>query len=215
MTDERNSTAERGSLVSDGDSKRGSNNMRTVLRRHLSVIRLGKSPRGRGQSMVEFAMVIPFFFVIFAAIISFGLALYSNMSLINAAREGARTGAMTATTANIPNAIQTRVNSAASDGGLGLSGLTTTITCVTLVTTGVDPTTATPCLWSQHFPPTSKTPNTGGAQQGDAVKVVLTYQVPNPFPLNIKLGNTVVGLPSSFTLSSSVQMTLDSATNGS
>jgi hypothetical protein len=171
--------------------------------------------------MVEFAMVIPFFFVVFAAIISFGLALYWNMSLINAAREGARTGAMTATTANIPAAIQTRVNATASDAGLGLSSLTTTITCVTLMTSPPlptsppDPTTSSPCLWSQHFPPTSKTPNTGGAQQGDAVKVVLTYQVANPFPLNIKLGNTVVGLPSSFTLSSTVQMTLDSATNGS
>jgi len=174
--------------------------------------------RGRGQSLVEFALIIPFFFVIFAAIVSFGLALFWNIGLINAAREGARGGAMTATTANIPSVIQSRVNAAATQGGLALANLTTTITCVTLVTVAVnptDPTTATPCLWSQHRPSTSTSPNTGGAQQGDAVNVRLTYSFPNPFPLSMKLGTTVVGLPTNFTLSTTVQMVLDSATNGS
>ena len=94
--------------------------------------------------MVEFALIIPFFFVIFAAIIGFGLALYTNMSLINAAREGARAGSMTSLVTSIPTVIQTRVNSTAAQGGLG--AVTTTITCVK----GVGTTTTSPCTWTLH-----------------------------------------------------------------
>jgi Flp pilus assembly protein TadG len=48
--------------------------------------------RDRGQSLVEFAVVLPVFLLILAGILDFGLGLYSQMTIINASREGARLG---------------------------------------------------------------------------------------------------------------------------
>ena len=54
-----------------------------------------KRARGqRGQSMVEMALVLPFFLVIVMATIDFGWALRSYIVTTNAAREGARVGAV-------------------------------------------------------------------------------------------------------------------------
>jgi Flp pilus assembly protein TadG len=59
--------------------------------------------------MVEFALVIPVFLLILCGIMDFGFVLYSRMTVINAAREGARAatlmagegiGAITATATN-------------------------------------------------------------------------------------------------------------------
>ena len=48
--------------------------------------------RSRGQAMVEFALVVPIFLVVLCGILYFGFMLYSKMSIINAAREGAHYG---------------------------------------------------------------------------------------------------------------------------
>ena len=45
---------------------------------------------GRGQALVEFALVAPFFFMLLFSIIEFGRAIYYIQILNNAAREGAR-----------------------------------------------------------------------------------------------------------------------------
>lgn len=164
-----------------------------------------RSPRGAGQAMVEFALVIPIFLVVLAAIIYFGFMLFSKMSVINAAREGARVAAMTADVTQIQNATQSRVISAAASGGLSTPTVTTT--CVQTSSS----TTPTPsCTWTLH---TASNPS--GAQQGDSVNVVVTYPFGNPFPMHLQLlGNVIIDLPSSFTLSSTVQMVLDSVTSG-
>ena len=47
-----------------------------------------------GQSLVEFAMVLPLFLVLLFALVDFGRAFYSWMVITNAAREGARAGAV-------------------------------------------------------------------------------------------------------------------------
>jgi hypothetical protein len=47
-------------------------------------------PRDRGQAMVEFAMVLLPLLVVVVGIIQFGLIFGANVSLTNAAREGAR-----------------------------------------------------------------------------------------------------------------------------
>jgi hypothetical protein len=49
-----------------------------------------KARRTRGQALVEFAMVAPFFFLLLFSIIEFGRAIYFIQILNNAAREGAR-----------------------------------------------------------------------------------------------------------------------------
>ena len=49
-----------------------------------------RAHRSRGQALVEFALVAPFFFMLLLAIVEFGLAVYYIQVLNNAAREGAR-----------------------------------------------------------------------------------------------------------------------------
>jgi Flp pilus assembly protein TadG len=80
----------------------------------------------RGQSLVEFAVVFPVFILLLAGMVDFGLALFSNVTLINAAREGARLG-VTLQPMDTTK-IEQRVDAMAT--GLDLSKLTVTSTCV-------------------------------------------------------------------------------------
>ena len=47
----------------------------------------------RGQGLVEFALFVPLFLVLLLAMLDFGFALYTNLTLDYASREGARVGA--------------------------------------------------------------------------------------------------------------------------
>jgi Flp pilus assembly protein TadG len=47
-------------------------------------------PRNGGQSLVEFALVLPLFLLLFFAIVDMGRAVFVYNSVTNAAREGAR-----------------------------------------------------------------------------------------------------------------------------
>ena len=49
-----------------------------------------KLKREDGQSMVEFALILPIFLLILCGIIDFGWLFYNQLSLNNACREGAR-----------------------------------------------------------------------------------------------------------------------------
>ena len=61
--------------------------------RRAPLTRPGIGTRRRnGQSLVEFAVVLPVFLLVLAGILDFGLGLYSQMTIINASREGARFG---------------------------------------------------------------------------------------------------------------------------
>src|SRR3954449_3027506 len=55
---------------------------RAAIRRHVRA-------RSRGQSLVEFALILPIFLVFVAACLDLGRVFYANISLNNAAREGA------------------------------------------------------------------------------------------------------------------------------
>lgn len=79
---------------------------------------------GRGQSLVEFAIVFPVFIVLLAGMIDFGLALFSDVTIINAAREGARLGIVQP---GDTTAIEARVR--AMSTGLDGTKLTVTSTC--------------------------------------------------------------------------------------
>lgn len=46
-----------------------------------------------GQALVEFAFVLPFLLLLMVAMIDFGILFYTQMTLTNAAWEGARAGA--------------------------------------------------------------------------------------------------------------------------
>lgn len=48
----------------------------------------------RGQAFVEFALILPFLLVVIGGVVDFGLALFIGHVIENAAREGARSGAV-------------------------------------------------------------------------------------------------------------------------
>jgi len=49
-----------------------------------------RRPKGRGQALVEFALVIPVFLLLLVALFDLGRAVFAYNTLTNAAREGAR-----------------------------------------------------------------------------------------------------------------------------
>src|SRR5206468_354422 len=67
--------------------------MRTMNRRARS---------GGGQALVEFALVFPLFLLILMSVIVFGLYVFYNQQLQNAAREAARYAAIHSSTAQCP-----------------------------------------------------------------------------------------------------------------
>jgi Flp pilus assembly protein TadG len=79
----------------------------------------------RGQSLVEFAVVFPVFILLLAGMVDFGLALFSNVTIINAAREGARLG-VTLQPWN-QAAVDSRVTAMAE--GLNTADLSVSSTC--------------------------------------------------------------------------------------
>ena len=58
--------------------------------------------RERGQGIAEFALVLPVFALLLFSIITFGLYVFYNQQLANAAREGARYAAVHSSTSQCP-----------------------------------------------------------------------------------------------------------------
>jgi Flp pilus assembly protein TadG len=128
--------------------------------------------------------VFPIFMLVLAGILDFGFMLYSRMTVINAAREGARIAVVSIDNpTGIPSLVRNRVLAASA----GLSGAPTdTSTCI---------------------PDTSKHPTcdfvAGGNPDpvsGDSARVTVDYTYTTFFPL---LFGT------SFNLSSTVQMVIE------
>lgn len=130
--------------------------------------------RTRGQAMVEFALVLPIFVLLLVGMMDFGFALYSRMSVINAAREGARA----AITAPNPTQIPVLVQSAVTSSANGLA-VTTTTTCVAIKTA------PPPCTFATAT----------SSKAGDAVRVRVDYAYTPFFPLffgaSFDIGTTV------------------------
>lgn len=55
---------------------------------------MNKDGRQRGQSLVEFALVLPIFLIVVFGIVDFGMGLRGWITITSAAREGARVGAV-------------------------------------------------------------------------------------------------------------------------
>jgi Flp pilus assembly protein TadG len=150
---------------------------------HATPTRPGPGGRRgrRGQSLVEFAVILPVFLLILAGIIDFGLGLYSQMTVINAAREGARLGAVIA---GKDPAMETDINKRvqAMSAGLDKSKLTVDISCQRPMGSSF-----AACSFS-------------ALQSDDAVMVKVDYDYGMLFPL--AFGNSIA-------LSSSVQMRIE------
>ncbi len=167
---------------------------RVRLQRHKPTARSASRRVRRGQALVEFALVLPIFLVVLSGILYFGFMLYSKMTVINAAREGAHYGV---TLDPKDAAFSTKIAnqaSAAATVGLDATKLTTT-TAGLKVVNGVI--TGASCTWGSG----------GTCAAGDAVSVSVTYPFSNPIPMRLSLlGNVIVDLPEAFSLSSTVQM---------
>ena len=71
------------------------------LRRAGSAIRESEA----AQTLVEFSLVLPLFLVLIFALVDFGRAFFSWQIVTNAAREGARTGAVQGDAAAVDNQV--------------------------------------------------------------------------------------------------------------
>ena len=116
--------------------------------------------RQRGQALVEFTIVLPVFFLLVAGMFDFGLAIYSDLTLVNAAREGARLGVIEP---GDTTAIENRVRAMSSN--LDNAKLNVTITCER--PSGGTYVSCSNPKW----------------QPGDATNVVVDYQYSTYFPL--------------------------------
>jgi Flp pilus assembly protein TadG len=152
----------------------------------MSTTKRSKRSRGRGQSLVEFALVFPVFMLVLSGILDFGFLLYSRMTVINGAREGAR---LAVTSVDDPTGIPTIVDGRVREVAFGLtdSSLSLTTVCVHIESVAdcdFDGGTVTP---ADPVP-------------GDAVNVTVNYSYRSFFPL--LFGTT-------FDLTSNVQMVIE------
>jgi hypothetical protein len=68
-----------------------------------------------GQSLVEFALVLPIFLLVLFAIIDFGMAFHAWLTVSNSAREGARVGAVGAPATEIEQRVRDTAESIGDD----------------------------------------------------------------------------------------------------
>ena len=80
----------------------------------------------RGQSMTEFAVVLPVLVLVLFAILQLGIAFNNYLTLTDAVRAGGRTAAVSRRASNPTNVAVTRVRAAGSN--LNQSSLNVTVT---------------------------------------------------------------------------------------
>lgn len=126
--------------------------------------------RSRGQSLVEFALVFPLFVLLLAGMVDFGTGLYSYMTVVNAARDGARLGATACDVLACTDAVKARV--AASSGGL-LRPADVSVSCTKAAGGGIA------CTKNTAIPPSPQ----NGVKNGDSVTVTASYTYNMIWPL--------------------------------
>ena len=138
----------------------------------------------RGQSLVELAFALPIFLILVMGTIDFGWGLQSWISVTNAAREGARYGAVHCSSGSYTDTdVEQRAVDTAS--GLDTSKLSAT----------VDTTDGVSC---------NATPNSG-----ESLVVDMTYDYELITPLAGMLSYFGGGIPTSITLTTSADMRIE------
>jgi Flp pilus assembly protein TadG len=74
----------------------------------------------RGDSLAEFALVLPVLLLILIAILDFGRAIYAYSVVAHSAREGARRGIILANDSNISPADEADIIAVAENAAVGL-----------------------------------------------------------------------------------------------
>jgi Flp pilus assembly protein TadG len=81
----------------------------------VRLIRRNQPDGEKGQNLVEFAMVVPIFLILVFAIVDFGMGFHAWITVTNAAREGARIGAVGADQATIEARVEDTASSLTED----------------------------------------------------------------------------------------------------
>ena len=151
----------------------------------LKLIRKRKEKGEKGQALVEFALLVPIFLILLFAIVDFGMGFYSWITVTNSAREGARLGAVQATTAQI--IVRVQDTSDLIDEGTKMT-----------VTVGCGP--------SSDPPPTGACPSQPG--ESVVVRVDYDYDLITPLASLVAfLSGDIIG--PTLTLSSTAEMRLE------
>lgn len=85
--------------------------------------------RSHGQSLVEFALVIPLFLLLLFALIDMGRLVYINNAISEGAREGTRWGSVQTNVLTLNAAGRTAVGTHASNSLAAVPNPTVTVTC--------------------------------------------------------------------------------------
>lgn len=133
-----------------------------LARRHGKVRRRRRLHSGRGQSLAEFALIAPVFFLVVFGIVDFSRMVQSYVTMQHSAREGARyavtgRGDCAASTPNRANCID-YVTRRSADNLANSSGTTVTVRSWPFASGGL-----------------SATPQAGPGQQCDGVEVKVDY----------------------------------------
>lgn len=95
-----------------------------------------RRPRSRGQSLVEFAMILPIMLVFLAGVLDLGRVFYATITLNNAAREGAFQAAQTPDSFDqgqpcntATNLVTCRVQLESADSGVTIAATDIDMTC--------------------------------------------------------------------------------------
>ena len=122
--------------------------------------------RGRGQALVEFALVFPIFMLLVFGMLDFGFALFSRMTIINAAREGARVAVMQPGDARVQPGYTALIQAAVAGAA---SGLTVTASAA--------------CVSNASLPSACNFNAVANSKAGDYVVVTVDYTYESFFPL--------------------------------
>ncbi|MGQ9572421.1 MAG: TadE/TadG family type IV pilus assembly protein [Dehalococcoidia bacterium] len=90
----------------------------------LGIVRRITRRRGKkegGQSLVEFALVLPIFLLVLFAIVDFGMAFHAWITVTNSAREGARLGSVRAPASEIEQRVRDTAGSLGDDVAVTVS----------------------------------------------------------------------------------------------
>ena len=166
--------------------------------------------RRQGQSLVEFALVLPAFLLIALVVIDAGRAVYTWNTVSQAAREGARRAAVLASATgrpgpcNVPycpattSDLTNQIAAAANGEAVGLSSLSATSN-VSVQCQRVPGGAWGACAWSASD---DRCFGTSNMCPGDLVRVTVTY----PFALTTPVVSQVFGSP---TMGASATMTIN------
>ena len=87
--------------------------------------------RGRGQALVEFAIIIPVFLLLLFALLDFGRVIYAQQTITQDAREGARAGLVAALDSPITTSSYQKIRDAALKMAPGVTLASSNITGLT------------------------------------------------------------------------------------